>query len=372
MDVKDNLDDYLLRFKRYANVAKWNRSTWATQLSPLLTGKAAEVYDRLSPEEAMDYERLKVALLERYDFTERGYREKFREARPERHESPPQFIYILKNYFTKWIELTEVEQNFMGVVDLTVREQFTSSCSKDLSIWLKQSNPKTLEELTRLADQYLAARNQNLSSKEVIKRDSARAGVKDNHSEFPPVSTRKCFLCNRVGHRAIDCHVKPGGRNEYNKPARHPVTCYQCAEIGHEKRFYRNAPHSQPAPRNGGNTPRPTSQPYRVGCAAQVGRLSDDAEAKNEEYLELKSGEKIKVVRNGACLSNENKKCMPLATGKVGENVVEVLRDTGCNGVFVRRELVKEDNFTNSMGYVMAIDRILKQAPIEIKVDTPY
>ena len=28
------------------------------------------MYNRLSPEEAMDYESLKVALLERYDFTE--------------------------------------------------------------------------------------------------------------------------------------------------------------------------------------------------------------------------------------------------------------------------------------------------------------
>ena len=89
--------------------------------------------------------------------------------------------------------------------------------------------------------------------------------------------------------------------------------------------------------------------------------------------MELKSGEKIKFVRNGACLSNENKNCMPLATGKVGENEVEVLHDTGCNGVVVRRELVKKDYFTGSMGYVMAIDRILKEAPIaEIKVDTPY
>ena len=74
---KDNLNEYFLRFERYASVAKWNRSTWATLLTPLLTGKAIEVYNRLSPEEAMGYERLKVALLERYDFTERGYREKF-------------------------------------------------------------------------------------------------------------------------------------------------------------------------------------------------------------------------------------------------------------------------------------------------------
>ena len=100
LDGKENLDEYLLRFERFASVAMWNRSTWATQLSPLLTGKAVEVYNRLSPEEAMDYERLKVALLEKYDFTERGYRENFREARPEGHESPSQFIFRLKNYFT--------------------------------------------------------------------------------------------------------------------------------------------------------------------------------------------------------------------------------------------------------------------------------
>ena len=64
---------------------------------------------------------------------------------------------------------------------------------------------------------------------------------------------------------------------------------------------------------------------------------------------------------------------MPLATGKVGENEVEVLRDTGCNGVIVRRELVKKKDFTGCMDYVMAIDRTLKEAPIaEIKVGTPY
>ena len=96
VDGKDNLDEYLLRFERYTNVAKWNRSTWVTQLSSLLTGKAVEMYNRLSPEEAMDYERLKVALLERYDFIESGYREKFREARPKGHESPSQFIFRLK------------------------------------------------------------------------------------------------------------------------------------------------------------------------------------------------------------------------------------------------------------------------------------
>ena len=226
----------------------------------------------------------------------------------------------------------------MGVVDLIVREQFTSSCPKDLSIWLKQSSPKTLYELSRLADRCLEVRNQKLSSKEVIKRDNARVGVKNNHSGFPPASILKCFLCNRVGHQAIDCRVKPeGGRNEYSRPARHAVTCYQCGEVEHKRRFFWNAPGPQAVSRNGGNTPRLTSQSYRIGCAVQVGRLSDNAKAKNEEYLELKSGKKIKVVSNGACLSNVKRKCMLLAIGKVGENEVEILRDTDCDGIIIRR-----------------------------------
>ena len=40
----------------------------------------------------------------------------------------------------------------MGVFDLILREQFTISCPKDLLIWLKQSDPKTLDKLSRLAD----------------------------------------------------------------------------------------------------------------------------------------------------------------------------------------------------------------------------
>ena len=68
---------------------------------PAVNGQGGRsIYNKLLPEEAMDYERHKVALLEKYDFTERGYREKFQEARPERHESPSQFIFRLKNYFT--------------------------------------------------------------------------------------------------------------------------------------------------------------------------------------------------------------------------------------------------------------------------------
>ena len=113
VDGKDDLDDHLLRFERYATFARWEKHLWATQLSPLLSGRAFEVYSRLSQEDAISYDRLKLALLKRYDFTEFGYRKKFREAKPEGQESHGQFMVPLKNYFTKWVELSTVESRLM-------------------------------------------------------------------------------------------------------------------------------------------------------------------------------------------------------------------------------------------------------------------
>ena len=50
--------------------------------------------------------------------------------------------------------------------------------------------------------------------------------------------------------------------------------------------------------------------------------------------LELKSGEKIKVL-NDACMA-EIKDKLPVLSGMVGGKKVNVLRDTGCSGVIIR------------------------------------
>ena len=65
---------------------------------------------------------------------------------------------------------------------------------------------------------------------------------------------------------------------------------------------------------------------------------------------------------------------MQIVTGKVGDKCVKVLRDTGCNGVIIRRDLVSEKELTENEGYMMTADRtLLKKAPMtRIKVDTPY
>ena len=61
IDEKDELDSYLLRFERYAENASWEKDTWAIKLSALLTGRAMDVYTRMSDADASDYDKLKKA-----------------------------------------------------------------------------------------------------------------------------------------------------------------------------------------------------------------------------------------------------------------------------------------------------------------------
>ena len=55
------------------------------------------------------------------------------------------------------------------------------------------------------------------------------------------------------------------------------------------------------------------------------------------------------------------------------EVLVEVLRDTGCSGVIIRRELVVETEFTGEMGHIMTVVRTIKRVPMaKVEVDTPF
>ena len=123
------MDRYLSRFEKYAVTNKWDRSIWAAYLSALLKGRALEVYDRLSVADANDYEKLKDALLKNFDMTERGFRKKFRNDRPERSETFILFGSRLRSYLDKWINMAKIENTFEAICDFMARDQFLESCS---------------------------------------------------------------------------------------------------------------------------------------------------------------------------------------------------------------------------------------------------
>ena len=121
VDGKVNLGAYLERFERFAETATWKKDGWASKLSALLSGRSLEVYSRLSEEAAKHYDKVKIALMKRYDLTEDGYRRKFRASKPKVDESPEQFIVRLDRYLLQWLELSDTARTFEGLKDLIVK-----------------------------------------------------------------------------------------------------------------------------------------------------------------------------------------------------------------------------------------------------------
>ena len=221
IDEKDELDSYLLRFERYAENASWEKDTWAIKLSALLTGRAMDVYTRMSDADASDYDKLKKALLTRYNYTEDGYRKRFREATPETEETPDQFVIRLKNYLAKWLELSgSSPQNFDALVDLIVKEQFINACSEDLAMYLLERGPKDLVELTTWAQKYLIAHKEQLGKSKATVQPRRVDQKKMTQSKPDSSQGRQrllqCYRCRGFGHRQSECGTKisPGKGSE--------------------------------------------------------------------------------------------------------------------------------------------------------------
>ena len=190
----DKMDAYLERFERFAKNKKWQEDTWATRLSALLTGKSLEFYSTLSREEADDYRMLKLALLRHYDYTEEGYRRKFRGCKPEEGETPALFIGRIKSYLEKWLETAGLEKEYEAIRDLFIKEQTLNACTRELAAHLREQKDQSLQTLADAAKRYLEAQNTKFAHKTQIsyveKRSEESSGERGGASNQPI-----CFAC---------------------------------------------------------------------------------------------------------------------------------------------------------------------------------
>ena len=217
------------------------KEVWATQVAGLLSGKAMAAYAALTQDDAIVYDKVKEAILRRYEINEETYRQRFRQDRKRGEESYREYADRLGDHFTRWVSSQSVP-----LKELVMLEQFIAGVPEDLQIWLRERKPESLRQAAALADDYALARTK--SGHKIIYKNSTRlqegAAVSDQgqpqsqrerplnnltrpgRSQTNTRGDKKCFQCGKFGHLMYSC---PERQVQVTKPALSGTSCQEIA-----------------------------------------------------------------------------------------------------------------------------------------------
>ena len=415
---RDDMDAYLNRFENSATMENWSTDRWAGYLANVLSGKALDVIDKLTQEDARDYDKVKTALLRRFNNTEEGYRQKLYTSRAEPGESPEQFVVRLLHYLKRWVDLAMIEQSFEGLSQLIVREQFLQGCSKDLEVYLREGSEKNLTEMTKRAENYMQAHGiRSIGGSRYNRFDFKKEDKKEDRDKQKFTSnneskeTRRCHHCGIVGHVRMNCkklqkertgaakldeweefdeedvgamesqdwRLKKNNDNSYrgNSNWRGGNQNHYGFNRGQEQGFRGGYKPWQKETPSGEKSSEPeiTCKQHKkercTECLNITPTLGHPCNALLAEYVELKCGCQIPVVADACKVARKGN--MPVCEGRVNGKEVTVLRDSGCSTIVVKRDLVEDTQLTGEETRCVLIDGTIRKTPLaRIQIDTPY
>ena len=397
-ESRDNIDAYILRFERYAAQQNWAHDQWAVYLSTLLSGKGLEVYYSLSEEQARDYDTLKKCILNRYDMNEEGFRKKLKNSKPETSESGPQYAVRIINYFNRWVELATHSNNpdKAHIIDLIIRDQFMHSIPNDMATFIRERKPKNVDAMTQLADQYIEAHSgwwfssgQGSKGKGNSRPnfrgndDGSKPGNTTNPSQNRPKTYREgnssnnpsqvrgaCYICNKSGHHARNCRTRPrlNALLDTNE-GENKLTSF--LDTANEEK---------------GDRPTCThtctldTQSSVNSCndkaAFMMVRTDQPEVIPNHGVYKLDCGHELTVITAACpakCPLRSRDKEMVVVDGYVGGHKVKSLRDTGCDGVVVKENLVRPEQKTGKYVTCVLLDGTVRRFQTAvIQIDTPF
>ncbi|XP_070545582.1 uncharacterized protein [Ptychodera flava] len=365
-ESRDDMDAYLFRFEKFATSQNWPRATWATSLSALLSGKALTVYSSMAATETMDFDKLKEALLKRYQLNEEGFRVKFRTSKQEKSETVKAFVARLDHYFDRWVSMAKVDNDYGKLKDLLLREQFLSGCDRDLSLFLRERIMVDVNEMAEYADRFTEAREQ------VGYKDQFRS----NKNKFKgQVSSHS----NGNNAKYMDSQSKSGAKYKG------PIICYNCGKPGHTsaKCWSKVGVDKVKSTRLVATTVQKKQNEavseVQVATCTQIGEPCMEqhcclSSLQDRSAVELKCGHALPVISMTSLSENQpSVSKMPVVDGIVNGQKVKVLRDSGCNGVVIRKGLVDPSQMTGEIRTYIMIERTCRRAPIaKLFVNTPF
>ena len=320
-------DVFLKSFEKLVTLHKIDKSEWALRLVPLLTGKALEAYSRLSDDDSRQYDKIKLAILARYELTSEAYRAKFRHSSQLPQESFREFSVRLEGFLKHWCEREKIAGSFEKLYDLLVREQLTLSSDKDLRLWIQEHKPDSVKSLVELAEAYQTA-HKDVSVKGNVKTQFGSESQKKqmrfgNQGKFKQ-ETRTCFMCKRQGHIATDCPLKKQSKPQENKQGKLGLCLDKQSHIDSVK----------------------SSDDCVSSITVQLPGIPCHGQTKMSKVPGLE-----------------------IVEGKINDLPISVLRDTGSSTVFINSKYVNPNDFTGKSREICLADgttRDCKEAWINI------
>ncbi|XP_035998471.1 uncharacterized protein LOC118564417 [Fundulus heteroclitus] len=204
LSTDDDIEHFLTTFERMAQVCRWARDEWAVRLVPLLTGKARTAYVLMDMADSEDYEKVKEAILAKYEITADTYRRRFR---------------CLK------IEAEISEQ--------IILEQFLRMVNPELEIWIRERDPKTAKEAATLAEVFTSARKGSKSTYFGRETHYAPSSKSTGGEQGSGQSQARNFSSSKQ----LPSQRPPNVKKSFHKSSAQDIRCYNCNGFGHTQHF---------------------------------------------------------------------------------------------------------------------------------------
>ncbi|KAK3894302.1 hypothetical protein Pcinc_001925 [Petrolisthes cinctipes] len=220
---EDTVDEFFCAFEMLAETLKWPRGAWLILLQRSFTGKALRTYTSL-PARDISYETVKEEVLKAYALVPEAYRQRFRGIARKYDETHLEFARNKRDAFTRWLRSKGVN-SYETLFELILMEDFLSSVTRDVSLYLLDRDFETVEKAAGQADVYVLRHvktqcngvsqvsktsSSPFQQKKVLKTDDQTTVVK---TASPPTgvfvkSEYLCTFCGKSGHKAEFCWRK--------------------------------------------------------------------------------------------------------------------------------------------------------------------
>ena len=182
-----------------------------------------------------------------------------------------------------------------------------------------------MDGMAEKAERFLEARKQNLVSDDNVRTYDSQ--YEQDETKTDQRQQRKCYNCGRIGHTRALCRQEGGGSEQQ---------CSECKMYGHLVEVCRN------------------NKAIASALEAGSGIGAFNRTSKKQDFNEFDGG--LRAIK-----------------GKVGDYVVNTLRDNGCNTICVNKKFVRNEQKTGEYKVCKLIDGSEQKLELaKVDIDTPY